>query len=83
MGIAYLDAMCSSFGVGVLQDGRRSLSSSGSTFAHELGHIFSLDHDTCKYRHIHNTFVAPGNEARDAWHGQQARNSYTGLHFWF
>ncbi len=35
--------------MGLSQDGRGSLEAVGSTAAHELGHIFSMDHDTpCK-----------------------------------
>lgn len=46
VGIAYLNTMCGSASVGLVQDGSRSTSSTGSTFAHELGHIFSMEHDT-------------------------------------
>ena len=46
MGIAFVGTMCSTTGsVGVTQDGGRSLSSTASTAAHELGHIFNMNHD--------------------------------------
>ena len=48
VGIAFLNTMCGSASVGVVQDGPRSTTSSASTFAHELGHVFNLDHDTSK-----------------------------------
>ena len=48
VGIAYLNTMCGSASVGVVQDGSRSTRSTGSTFAHELGHLFNLQHDTSK-----------------------------------
>ena len=48
VGIAYLDTMCGSASVGIVQDGPRSTTSSASTFAHELGHLFNLEHDTSK-----------------------------------
>ena len=44
--IAFLRAMCSdSNSVGVTQDGGGSLSSVASIAAHELGHIFNMNHD--------------------------------------
>ena len=46
VGIAYLNTMCGSASVGVVQEGSRSTASSGSTFAHEVGHLFNLQHDT-------------------------------------
>jgi hypothetical protein len=46
VGIAYLNTMCGGASVGVVQEGGRSTSSSASTFAHELGHVFNLQHDT-------------------------------------
>ena len=54
VGIAFLNTMCGSASVGVVQDGRRSTSSTGSTFAHEVGHLFNLDHDTSKLKALRN-----------------------------
>ena len=46
MGIAFVGTMCSTTSsVGVTQDGGRSLSSVASTAAHELGHVFNMNHD--------------------------------------
>ena len=46
VGIAFINEMCSSTrSVGVTQDGGRSLSSTASIAAHELGHIFNMGHD--------------------------------------
>ena len=46
VGIAFTRAMCSeTFSVGLTQDGGRTISSTGSTAAHELGHIFNMDDD--------------------------------------
>ena len=46
VGIAFIGTMCSTTGsVGVTQDGGRSLSSTASTAAHELGHVFNMNHD--------------------------------------
>ena len=45
-GVAYLTTMCSDTdSVGFTQDGGRSLSSVASIAAHELGHIFNMNHD--------------------------------------
>ena len=45
-GIAYLTRMCSDTeSVGLTQDGGCSLSSVASIAAHELGHIFNMNHD--------------------------------------
>lgn len=46
MGIAFLDTMCGSASVGVVQDRHLSTASTASTFAHEMGHILSMEHDT-------------------------------------
>ena len=47
VGIAFTRAMCSdSNSVGVTQDGGASLDQVSSTAAHELGHIFNMDHDS-------------------------------------
>ena len=46
VGIAFTSEMCSNtHSVGVTQDGGGSLSSTASTAAHELGHIFNMGHD--------------------------------------
>ena len=47
--------MCGSASVGVVQEAGRSTSSSASTFAHELGHVLNLQHDTSTYVPNHNT----------------------------
>ena len=47
VGIAFTRAMCSdSNSVGVTQDRGGSLDQVSSTAAHELGHIFNMDHDS-------------------------------------
>ena len=53
VGQAYLNAMCSANSVGAVQDTHLSIQSTASTFAHELGHVFSLEHDTreCTFMH--------------------------------
>ena len=49
VGIAFVGTMCSTrSSVGVTQDGGRSLSSTASTAAHQLGHIFNMGHDGMK-----------------------------------
>jgi predicted Zn-dependent protease len=46
VGIAFVGTMCSTTSsVGVTQDGGRSLSSVATTAAHELGHVFNMNHD--------------------------------------
>lgn len=46
VGIAFTGVMCDSLrSVGVTQDGGRAVSSVSSTAAHELGHLFSMEHD--------------------------------------
>ena len=46
IGIAFTRVMCDSLmAVGVTQDGGRAVSSVSSTAAHELGHIFNMEHD--------------------------------------
>ena len=48
IGIAFVGAMCSTSSVGLTQDGGRSLTSVIITAAHELGHIFNMQHDDGK-----------------------------------
>ena len=48
MGIAYLNTMCGLASVGVVQDRHTSTSATGSTLAHEVGHLLNMQHDTCK-----------------------------------
>lgn len=46
VGIAFIGTMCrGQLSTGLTQDGGRNLNSVGSTAAHELGHIFSMNHD--------------------------------------
>ncbi len=46
VGIARLGTMCNRFSsIGVSQDGIRQLGGVVTTVAHELGHIFNMDHD--------------------------------------
>ena len=46
VGFAFVGTMCSeTSSVGLTQDGGRSLSSTASIAAHELGHIFNMNHD--------------------------------------
>lgn len=47
IGLAYVGTMCSRYiNVGLTQDGGRgSLEVIGATAAHELGHIFNMNHD--------------------------------------
>ena len=50
VGIAFVGTMCSpTSSVGVTQDGGRSLSSTTSVAAHELGHVFNMNHDGENY----------------------------------
>ena len=49
IGIAFTGTMCSSsHSVGLVEDRGRDLNHVISTTAHELGHIFGMNHDTCK-----------------------------------
>ena len=50
VGIAFTATMCENIrsSVGLVQDGGEDIDSLISTTAHELGHIFAMDHDTCK-----------------------------------
>ena len=46
MGLAFIGTMCNSrLSVGLSLDELRSLEKVGSTAAHELGHIFNMQHD--------------------------------------
>ena len=45
VGIAYISAICGRFGVGLTQDTRHSVNSVGGVMAHELGHLFGMNHD--------------------------------------
>ena len=45
MGIAFISAICGRSGVGLTQDTRRSVDSVGGIMAHELGHLFGMNHD--------------------------------------
>ena len=45
IGIAPVGAMCTSFSNGVTQDTGSSVASVGATAAHEMGHIFDMNHD--------------------------------------
>jgi predicted Zn-dependent protease len=45
VGIAYISAICSRLGTGLTQDTRRSVDSVGGVMAHELGHLFGMNHD--------------------------------------
>jgi hypothetical protein len=50
VGRAFVGTMCSeSTSVGLSQDGRGSVDAVASTAAHELGHIFSMEHDESEY----------------------------------
>ena len=49
IGIAYLNTMCGSASVGVVSDRHYTTLATGSTFAHELGHIFDMGHDNSEY----------------------------------
>ena len=45
VGFAFVGTMCGPNAVGITQDGGRSIDSTASTAAHELGHIFNMNHD--------------------------------------
>jgi len=44
-GLAPLGAMCSRISAGLTQDTGSSVVSTATTSAHELGHIFDMEHD--------------------------------------
>lgn len=53
-GIAYLGGMCSFSEVGVVVDISYSLDFVGAVLAHEVGHLFSMEHDSRrKYQGSH------------------------------
>ncbi len=45
VGLAFINAICGKHGVGLTQDTRRPVDSVGETMAHELGHLFGMNHD--------------------------------------
>lgn len=46
VGYAYVGTMCTrSVAIGITQDGGGDLDSVGAIAAHELGHIFNMEHD--------------------------------------
>ena len=46
VGLAYIGTMCNQrASIGLSQDSRSGVDSVGSTAAHELGHIFGMNHD--------------------------------------
>ena len=45
IGIAYIGGICNETGVGIVQDDSNSLDDVAVTMAHELGHLFSMEHD--------------------------------------
>lgn len=45
VGIAYSQALCGSFAVGVAQDVHSHFSGVAAVMSHELGHIFGAQHD--------------------------------------
>ncbi len=50
-GIAFKSTMCDGWSsVGVSQDSGNGMESVGSIAAHELGHIFNMDHDSTNNR---------------------------------
>ena len=59
MGVAFVGVMCRGrSSIGLSQDGGGSLEGVSSTVAHELGHIFNMNHDdgreysaTCVHLH--------------------------------
>ena len=45
MGIAFIGEICGRLGVGLTQDTGHSVDSVGGVMAHELGHLFGMNHD--------------------------------------
>ena len=68
VGVALVGTMCNRFSsFGVTQDGTRTLTSVATTAAHELGHIFNMEHDDgervqCQI-HKSFTFYQPSRES--------------------
>ena len=55
VGLAYVGTMCTrSVAIGLTQDGGGALNSVGAIAAHELGHIFNMNHDnSSKYIYLY------------------------------
>ena len=54
VGFAFVGTMCSeTHSVGLTEDGSRNLASTASTAAHELGHIFNMNHDGNSLLHVY------------------------------
>ena len=45
IGFAYINTMCGPLSVGIVKDSHISAVSTGSTLAHEIGHLFDVLHD--------------------------------------
>lgn len=46
VGLAYKSAMCyGRYAVGIVQDGRATVTAVGGTATHELGHLLGMSHD--------------------------------------
>ena len=45
VGMAFINTICGRLGVGLTQDTGRSVDSVGGIMAHELGHLFGMNHD--------------------------------------
>ena len=46
VGIAFRNSMCGSYSVCLVKDFHFSTRASGSIFAHEIGHILNMEHDS-------------------------------------
>ena len=58
VGRAFIGAICGSHGVGLIQDTRRSVHYVGAIMAHEIGHLFNMDHDDgSEYTYIVFTYM--------------------------
>ena len=49
LGVASMNEMCSEHSVALVKDSHYSAVSTGSTFAHELGHLFDMYHDNGEF----------------------------------